>query len=642
MPVADARDIPRALAVLHARLWLAGHGAVRVSDAGQPLLRSPIDLAMRSPVQPVFLRAHLGPGLEQRKGFWWCPAADAELALLDTVTALPDLTDAERARLQTLQRQAIEDAAQAIADARAAYTERRLAELMARGVAEPDAQAQIAAALDAGDLYGDWPIPLASGQTVTVADILADPVRYHGQACRDPIEPEYGGRAVAKVYSAQPKPVIRSHAHGGRTFHLHAMTRAGMEQLAAGLRSKVPSPTYQAGPEAEAPPPAPAEGASLRVLPLPPMPQPLDLAELASRDWPPTTWAVEGLLPAGQVTLLSANGGVGKSIVSLQMAVAVATGSDFLGLKARAGRALIVSAEDGAAIMLPRLAHAAAAAGVSLADLADSITAFDATACDATLWTEAGPTGAMSWLARVANEQSPALIVVDNASDVFAGNENDRSQVRGFMRALRLIAEDSGAALLLLAHVDKASVRLGLSAETLSSFSGSTAWNNSARSRLAMSRDGDMVSLRHEKANLGPLQPDMTLEFDRDARVFRLAGTVPGLAAARELLRNQQRAAVLRLIHQVTRAGKNVSTRVSANNNAYLMLREEADFPAALSRGDFFRLLAELQGDGLVKESAYVGENRKRAHRLELTDAGALRVATGSGAPAMWRGQAAA
>ncbi|NDC04341.1 MAG: hypothetical protein EBZ81_15590, partial [Betaproteobacteria bacterium] len=87
-------------------------------------------------------------------------------------------------------------------------------------------------------------------------------------------------------------------------------------------------------------------------------------------------------------------------------------------------------------------------------------------------------------------------IVIDNASDVFADNENDRTAVRGFMRALNLIAHATGAACLLLAHVDKASVRGGAGQTTNSTFSGSTAWNNSARSRWAMVRDARAHQLR--------------------------------------------------------------------------------------------------------------------------------------------------
>lgn len=374
----------------------------------------------------------------------------------------------------------------------------------------------------------------------------------------------------------------------------------------------------------------------------PPEPQPLDLVELSSKQWPPTTWAVADMLPHGHVTLLSANGGVGKSTVALQMAVAVATGTEFLGQESTQGRVLVFSAEDGDAILHARLAHIAAAAGTTLASLAAHMTVLDATRCEPTMWSEAGPTARLSWLAERAAQERPSLLIIDNASDVFAAGENDRARVRGFMRCLNVIAATTGAAVLLLAHVDKASVRGLVSADTLSTFSGSTAWHNSARSRLAMTREGEMVSLRHEKANLGPQLPDIELEFDSSAKLFRLAGTIPGQAAARALMRSQHRLAVMRLIKQATEAGQNLSMRAKASTNAFLQLRSEPGFPQALERGEFFTLLRELTRDGLLNESTVITPSRNRVQVIKLTDAGELRVAAGSAAPAMWHTRAAA
>jgi DNA-binding PadR family transcriptional regulator len=49
-------------------------------------------------------------------------------------------------------------------------------------------------------------------------------------------------------------------------------------------------------------------------------------------------------------------------------------------------------------------------------------------------------------------------------------------------------------------------------------------------------------------------------------------------------------------------------------------------------------MLFELQRDGLVTEEEYTRDNRGKAKRLALTEAGRLRAAQGSGAPAMWHG----
>jgi len=276
---------------------------------------------------------------------------------------------------------------------------------------------------------------------------------------------------------------------------------------------------------------------------------------------------------------------------------------------------------------------------VPMASLAGRMTVYDLTQQDCVLWRDGHPTERMQWLADQAVRLKAEVVVIDNASDVFADNENDRTAVRGFMRALNLIAHVTRAAVLLLAHVDKASVRMGAGQDTNSTFSGSTAWNNSARSRWAMVREEQVVTIRHEKCNLGPLQEEIRVEFDGAAKVFKRFGHVPGNAAARALVRSQHRIAVMRLLSDAASRGQKLSMSVKATNNAFVMLRDEQGFPAQLLRADFFGLLADMQRDGLVEEVEYLNESRKKHKRLELTEVGRLRVAQGSGAAAMWRGQ---
>lgn len=233
-PVLDASDLPRALTVLHERMWLAGHGAVVMAETGKPLLRSPVDLALCNPAQPVFVRAHVSQRLKQKPRLW--TFRGGQDAFLDTRSAIPDLTAAERERLEEMQRAAEQEMAQAMADARAAYTKRRVAEMKVRsGISEQEAREHCAKALKTSDLYGPWSFPLADGTIVTVAEILRDPAMYHGQPCRDPLEHDYGSPSVAKIYSNQAKPVIHSNAHGGQDYFLHALAEDEIHRLAANV-----------------------------------------------------------------------------------------------------------------------------------------------------------------------------------------------------------------------------------------------------------------------------------------------------------------------------------------------------------------------------------------------------------------------
>lgn len=368
-------------------------------------------------------------------------------------------------------------------------------------------------------------------------------------------------------------------------------------------------------------------------------PAPLDWEVLERQPPEPAVFVVPGWLPLRTTTLLSANGGVGKSNLALQLAVALSAGAQWLGIDVVPSRVLVISAEDEARTVHFRVANICADMDITLSSLSDRLVVYDMAQADCVMWGENGMTERMQWLADVIDQHKPDVVIIDNSSDVFAANENDRAAVRGFMRSLNTLAAHYCLAMLLLAHVDKASVRMGAGLDTDSTFSGSTAWNNSARSRWAMVRDGEAIALRHEKCNLGPRQDELRLEFDANAKVFRRFGNGPASAAA-AVLRNGHRAAIMKLLATAERAGQRLSMSAQANNNAFLALKGSPDFPR-IDRRAFFAMLFEMQRDGLVDEVEYTRENRTKAKQVVLTDAGKLRAASGSGAPAMWRGGAA-
>lgn len=362
---------------------------------------------------------------------------------------------------------------------------------------------------------------------------------------------------------------------------------------------------------------------------------PMDWTKLSRTEPEPTHWRVEGWLPERTVTLLSANGGVGKSNLSLQLSVATVLGHEFVGVSTKPSRVLVISGEDEGRTVHFRVANICADVGIEMSDLHGRMIVYDMTQTDCVLWRNGAPTERMQWLADAVVRHRVDLLVIDNASDVFADNENDRTCVRGFMRCLNLISNKTGVATLLLAHVDKASVRAGAGLDSNSTFSGSTAWNNSARSRWAMVRDDSgAIVVRHEKCNLGPLQEEIRLEFDTQAKVFKRFGSSPGNQLAKTVMRNAHRAAILRLLSQADNAGQRLSMKLRSNNNAYVVLRKSEDFPR-ISRDDFFSSLYDMQREGLITEVEYT-HDRKKHLRIALTPAGETRVSIGSGAGPTW------
>lgn len=233
----------------------------------------------------------------------------------------------------------------------------------------------------------------------------------------------------------------------------------------------------------------------------------IDVADGLSRPVPPPEFVIKPLIPRGTVTLLAAHGGAGKSMLGLTWCAHVACGWGWGGVRVEGGTAVFVSLEDPAPLVLYRLQKIVSGYGLNVADVGARVRVFDGTDAEAALMTEVNDHGSRFLSATPAMEEledaarGATLIVVDNASDGFDGNENDRRQVRAFVRRLARIARANNAGMVLLAHVDKHAARNGSKGNT---YSGSTGWHNSSRSRLAMTIDEetDLIELAQEKLNL--------------------------------------------------------------------------------------------------------------------------------------------
>lgn len=116
--------------------------------------------------------------------------------------------------------------------------------------------------------------------------------------------------------------------------------------------------------------------------------------------------------------------------------------------------------------------------------------------------------------ARAADER-PALVIIDTLADVYPANENDRAKVRQFIGILRGLALRQKCAVMLLGHPSLTGLNSG------SGTSGSTAWNNSVRSRLYLERiiqdgyepDPDKRLLSTKKANYGRIGGEIGMSW---------------------------------------------------------------------------------------------------------------------------------
>lgn len=243
------------------------------------------------------------------------------------------------------------------------------------------------------------------------------------------------------------------------------------------------------------------------------------VSALADREIPPRAWLVADLIPAGTVTLLTGDGGTGKSLIAAQLAAAVCLGASWMGYGVAGGGAVYISAEDDETELLRRLSDIAKAEGVTLADL-DRLTICSLagkSALLANLERNGGlrPSRLMKEVEVALDTNRPALLVLDTLADLFPGNENDRAQARQFIGLLRGLAMRYECAVLVLSHPSIEGMRSG------SGTSGSTAWSNSVRSRLYFDRiksddfeaDADARILRCLKSNYSRAGAEITVRW---------------------------------------------------------------------------------------------------------------------------------
>lgn len=238
-------------------------------------------------------------------------------------------------------------------------------------------------------------------------------------------------------------------------------------------------------------------------------------SELDGAEPPPREWHVPDLIPARTVTILTGDGATGKSLLALQLAVATAINARWIGNEVKFGRCLFLTAEDEVDELHRRLFAIGKAEGFELSVLENlhvaSLAGQDAVMAAPDRKTSLlKPTPLFERLRATVDAIRPALIVLDTLADLFGGNEVDRAQARQFVGMLRGLGMQFDCTVLLLAHPSLSGMSSG------SGNSGSTAWNNSVRSRLYLRRiireegggrivedDPDLRELTTMKANYG-------------------------------------------------------------------------------------------------------------------------------------------
>lgn len=209
----------------------------------------------------------------------------------------------------------------------------------------------------------------------------------------------------------------------------------------------------------------------------------LDLNHLQATEPPPFEWWVPGWL-SPHPTLLSGRGGVGKSLLALQLAMGCAAGKPLIGRASRPLNVLYWACEDDTDELHRRMVAIGGSLGVSLGDLAGKLHVDARLGLDNTIL--ATEYGRPAWTPRVEvlrqqlNDLHIDLLILDNLAHVFAASENDRASVTMFAAGLCGLVLERPWCPMLIGHVAKSQG---------SEYAGSTAWENAVRMRWFLGKN---------------------------------------------------------------------------------------------------------------------------------------------------------
>ncbi len=177
---------------------------------------------------------------------------------------------------------------------------------------------------------------------------------------------------------------------------------------------------------------------------------------------PPLDWIIEPLLSRGSVSIFYGEPGTKKTYSLLSMAVCVAAGKPWLGMKTRQTRVLIINEESGERRMFGRLG---AALRGELVEKDYPLRGYESPLQFISLggFHLDNPTDVLQ-LERLIKEAGAGLVIFDALADLMEGDENSKQDTQPVLNALRRLAEHTNAALCVIHHANKVGGYRGSSA----------------------------------------------------------------------------------------------------------------------------------------------------------------------------------
>lgn len=306
------------------------------------------------------------------------------------------------------------------------------------------------------------------------------------------------------------------------------------------------------------------------------------LGDFAGKAVPDRDWLIPSVLIRKSITLFGGDGGVGKSLACMQLQVAAALARPWLGINIqRPVSSFGFYCEDDIDEIHRRFAVICEHYGADMDEIGDSVRfACRVGEAENELVTFRGKseygkaeiTQTYKDLEQEIRDWSTELVILDTASDVFAGNENIRYQVKSFITKIRALALINNGGVVITAHPSKSAMIDG------SGFSGSTAWNGAVRNRLYLSTpkkpmgdedDGptDERVLKVMKSNYGPFGEKIRCKWQAGVFIEQREG--PGSLI--DKLDADHR--ILKAVEYIISNGGRVAANTSAKNSLAASVR---------------------------------------------------------------------
>jgi hypothetical protein len=241
-----------------------------------------------------------------------------------------------------------------------------------------------------------------------------------------------------------------------------------------------------------------------------------------------TEWLVPGLLTANELFLLAAGPRSGKSLLSMTLAKAVATGGTFLERPVTQGTVIYIRCEDGPAKTKEREISQGWGRGLPVA------------------WINKFKLSELEYLRQMALELDPRLIVLDTLSRIRdAGISESSAEMSQVLEPLQELAEEIDCCIVLVHHTGKVSVENANTFDIFDTIRGSSAIRAVCRGTLILAAGEGNMRLFVEN---GWDKQDLNVVLDKLTSTWRLLGrwepTVNGTQqeAVVEYLRTRQKA----------------------------------------------------------------------------------------------------